>query len=113
MHLLLFLPVISWKTKCGKMLSSLKIYPTEFSWEKFPWQKAIIHFARVLGAANTGNIDSAEKELKNWIPYMIRCSIKKMRIKPTRLLFKLKPEKHGFNSKGNKEEAVKLNVDRC
>lgn len=34
-----------------------------FPWAKFPWQKAIIHFTRLLGHANTGNAALAKKEL--------------------------------------------------
>lgn len=34
-----------------------------FAWEKFPWQEAMIHFARALGMAHTGNVPGAEKEV--------------------------------------------------
>ena len=33
-------------------------------WEKFPWQKAIIHFSRCLGAVHTDQLDLAKTELK-------------------------------------------------
>ena len=42
----------------------LQIHPASFPWNKFPWQEAIIHFTRVLGLVHTGNIDSANGELK-------------------------------------------------
>jgi tetratricopeptide (TPR) repeat protein len=32
-------------------------------WNNFQWQKAIVHFARVLGAVRSGNIKSAERDL--------------------------------------------------
>ncbi|WP_324673221.1 hypothetical protein [Hymenobacter sp. GOD-10R] len=35
-----------------------------FSWEKFPWQRAIIHFTRLLGAAHTDNPQAAQTELR-------------------------------------------------
>jgi len=38
-------------------------------WEKFPWQKSIVHFARSLGAAHLKNIDLARSELMS----MKRC----------------------------------------
>jgi tetratricopeptide (TPR) repeat protein len=33
-------------------------------WQKFPWQEAIIHFTRSLGAVHTGSLDAAKLELK-------------------------------------------------
>ena len=41
----------------------LEIHPANFPWEKFSWQKAIIHFTRLIGLVHTGNIDSARAEL--------------------------------------------------
>jgi tetratricopeptide (TPR) repeat protein len=40
-------------------------YPAKFPWEKFSWQKAIIHFSRVLGAVHNGKMAEAKKELQN------------------------------------------------
>jgi tetratricopeptide (TPR) repeat protein len=34
------------------------------AWEKYPWQKSIIHFARLLGNVHTGRLDVAKEELK-------------------------------------------------
>jgi tetratricopeptide (TPR) repeat protein len=53
------------ENKIWKEAASLKIHPANFPWEKFPWQKAIIHFTRVLGSVHIGHIDSARAELKN------------------------------------------------
>lgn len=53
------------ENKMWKELVSLKTSPEDIDWSKFPWQKAIIHFAHVLGAVNTGKLDSARAELKN------------------------------------------------
>jgi hypothetical protein len=53
------------ENKMWKEAASLEIHPANFPWEKFPWQKAIIHFTRLLGFANTGHIDSAKVELKS------------------------------------------------
>lgn len=52
------------ENKMWKEAAALPIHPLNFPWEKFPWQKAIIHFTRILGAANIGHIDSARAELK-------------------------------------------------
>ena len=43
--------------------ANLQVHSSELQWEQFPWQKSMVHFARSLGASNTGDINSAEKEL--------------------------------------------------
>ncbi len=48
-----------------KEAADMEIYPPGFPWEKFSWQKAIIHFTRSLGAAHMGKMDEAKKELEN------------------------------------------------
>src|SRR5258706_4946658 len=45
--------------------AGLKIHPADFPWEKFPWQKAIIYFTRLLGSVHIGHLDSARAELNN------------------------------------------------
>ena len=45
--------------------ANLEIRPENFPWNKFPWEKANIHFTRVLGAAHTGNLNAANNELNN------------------------------------------------
>jgi len=49
--------------KMWKEAASLELYPSGFPWEKFAWQKAIIHFARLLGDVHSGLMDSARSEL--------------------------------------------------
>lgn len=51
------------ETKNWKEAAELKIYPANFPWDKFPWQKAIFHFARVMGNVHLNNLDAARKEL--------------------------------------------------
>jgi tetratricopeptide (TPR) repeat protein len=53
------------ENKMWKDAAGLKIRPADFPWQKFPWQKAIVNFTRVLGFVHIGKIDSAESELKN------------------------------------------------
>ena len=43
--------------------AGLQVDPVNFHWRDYPWQDAIIHFARLLGMAHTGRIDSAKTEL--------------------------------------------------
>ena len=49
--------------KDWKQAAELKFHPAHFAWNDFPWQKAIIHFARTLGNVHLNNIPAAEKEL--------------------------------------------------
>ena len=41
----------------------VQMHPANFPWIKFPWQESIIHFTRLLGLVNTGNIKDANIEL--------------------------------------------------
>ena len=50
------------ENKMWKDAASLEIHPASFPWEKFPWQKAIIHFTRCLGAVHTDQLDLAKAE---------------------------------------------------
>ncbi len=43
--------------------ASLDLHQVEMDWEIWPWEKSIYHFARVLGAAHTGDVTSAETDL--------------------------------------------------
>jgi tetratricopeptide (TPR) repeat protein len=53
------------ENKLWKEAANLKIHPADFPWQKFPWQKAIIHFTRLLGFVHLSKTDSAEAQLKN------------------------------------------------
>jgi tetratricopeptide (TPR) repeat protein len=50
------------ENKMWKDAASLETITANFSWKKFPWQKAITHFARCLGAANSDQLDLAKAE---------------------------------------------------
>jgi tetratricopeptide (TPR) repeat protein len=51
--------------KMWKEAANLEAHPANFPWDKFQWQKAIIHFTRLLGSVHTGNLEKAKKELEN------------------------------------------------
>ncbi len=53
------------ENKMWKEVAGLTTYPANFPWEKYPWQKGIIHFARLMGAVHVNQLDSARAELKN------------------------------------------------
>lgn len=44
--------------------AQLEVFPTDFPWEKFPWENAITHFAKLLGYAHANKISEANKELE-------------------------------------------------
>ncbi|MBO9682269.1 MAG: tetratricopeptide repeat protein [Flavisolibacter sp.] len=51
------------ENKLWKEASMLSLRPG-FPWRKFPWQEAIVHFARGLGFAHTNKLNEANRELK-------------------------------------------------
>ncbi len=53
------------ENKNWKEAATLQLHPQDLGWEKYPWQKAIHHFARLLGAVHTGNKAAADAELKS------------------------------------------------
>jgi tetratricopeptide (TPR) repeat protein len=52
------------ENKLWKEAASLHVYPSNVAWQKFPWQKAIVHFTRLLGNVHTGSLTAAKEELK-------------------------------------------------
>jgi tetratricopeptide (TPR) repeat protein len=50
------------ENKMWKDAAALEIHPANFSWEKFPWQKAIMHFTRCLGASHSNQLELAKAE---------------------------------------------------
>ena len=50
--------------KNWKEAADLQLHSTSFPWEKFPWQEAIIHFAKVLGNVHLNKPETAEEELQ-------------------------------------------------
>ena len=49
--------------KDWKMASELQLHQANFSWNDFPWQEAITHFAKLLGYVHLNNLNDAENEL--------------------------------------------------
>ncbi len=43
--------------------AALKLHPSEFPWDRFPWAEAIVHFARGVGAARSGDLISARQDV--------------------------------------------------
>jgi len=54
---------IALENKQWTKAASISQHASNVDWEQFPWEIAITHFARLLGASHTGDIASAEAEL--------------------------------------------------
>lgn len=52
------------ENKNWERAANLEVQEIALDWEQFPWQKAIHHFAKALGAAHTKDFTSVEKEIK-------------------------------------------------
>jgi tetratricopeptide (TPR) repeat protein len=52
------------ENKLWPQAAALPLHPTTFAWGKFPWQEAILHFARFMGALHSGKTAAADAELK-------------------------------------------------
>src|SRR5258706_4250492 len=46
-----------------KEAAALTAQPATFPWAKYPYAKAIVHFARAVGAARAGQVDAAQKDV--------------------------------------------------
>jgi hypothetical protein len=53
------------ENKLWEEAAVIKDHTENFAWGSYPWQNAILHFTRALGAANTGNMGLAGREVKN------------------------------------------------
>lgn len=51
------------ENKRWKEAANLELYPADFPWENFPWQKGIVVYTRMLGKIHINNIQGAEGEL--------------------------------------------------
>lgn len=51
------------ENRLWKEATTLETNPAQFPMQQYPWQKAIIHFARLLGYVHTGDPDHATAEL--------------------------------------------------
>ena len=44
--------------------AGLKLHAADVSWTDYPWELALTHFARALGASNSSDVKSAEEEIE-------------------------------------------------
>lgn len=78
-------------------------------WEKFPWQNAIVHATRMMGAIQTGAADDAVKEIKILNALHRSLMDQKNTYQATQVAVKIKTGEAWMQLKhGNSEEAVRL-----
>jgi tetratricopeptide (TPR) repeat protein len=80
--------------------ANLEFYPADFPWEKFSWQKAIVHFARVMGNVHLSKIAEAKKELDTLriLHDALSKEINKSK-EAAGVIVQIKHPKHGYNIK--------------
>lgn len=89
--------------------AKLKIYPVNFPWQNFPWQAAIIHFTRLMGAVHTGSLDSAKAELVKLNTIHDTLMNQKDMYKANQVQIQIKAAEAWLRLKtGRNEEALKL-----
>jgi hypothetical protein len=54
---------IALENKNWSEAAQIQIHSSDIKWEKFPWQKALLHFGRALGSAHTKNFKAAQEEI--------------------------------------------------
>lgn len=100
------------ENKLWKEAVALQLYPPDFPWQKFPWQKAIVHFTRALGCIHTGNIVQARLELKAMNALYDTLSSQKDTYKMGQVQIQAKTvEAWILLTEGKKAEALKLMSD--
>jgi hypothetical protein len=89
--------------------SALKLAPADFPWDKFLWEKANIHFARLLGAIHTHQEDEASKELSDLESIHAKLSAANQNYQANLVQIQIKASQAWIKmSEGQKPEAIKL-----
>ncbi len=97
------------ENRMWKDAAVMEFHPIDFPWQKFPWQKAIVHFARLLGNVHTGSIIQAEAELKELKTLHETLLDQKDAYKANQVNIQIKAGEAWIQfQKGNSEEALKL-----
>lgn len=55
---------VALENKNWEEAANLELPKIDFTWGKFSWEKALLHFGKLLGYSHIGNIASAEQELQ-------------------------------------------------
>jgi len=90
--------------------ATLRLYPVNFPWNKFPWQEAIFHFARLLGNVHVNNLEIAGKELDTLrVLYNTLSAQKNALSEAAQIAVQIKASEAWIEfKKGNQEKALEL-----
>ena len=84
----------------------------EFDWNKHPWSKSILHFARAIGSARSGDISSAENELaiiQSFHDELMAINSAEATYKAGQVMIEIKTTQAWISlAKGNNNEALSL-----
>jgi tetratricopeptide (TPR) repeat protein len=97
------------ENRLWKEATVLEVTPKNFEWQKYPWQEAIIHFTRVLGAVHTGNNVAADVALKALHRLHDTLQLQKDAYKANQVMIQIKTSEAWMQMKaGKKQEALTL-----
>ncbi len=95
------------ENKMWKEAANLELLPKTLPWDNFPWQKAIVHFARLLGSVHMGDNNSARTELKNLYRAYDTLVAKKDPYKANQVMIQIKSgEAWILFEEGNRKDAL-------
>lgn len=103
---------IALENRQWKEAANLERPNIEFDWNKFPWSKSILHFARAMGSARSGDIASAENELniiESLHKELLEMNSAEATYKAGQVRIEIKTTEAWINlAKGNNDEALAL-----
>jgi tetratricopeptide (TPR) repeat protein len=83
--------------------------PIDIQWQQFPWQKAILHFTRALGAAQLKDTAHARNEIDTLESLHQQLVDKNLAYEANQVLIQQKTAQAWLlHAQGNKEEAIEL-----
>ncbi|MBC7850209.1 MAG: hypothetical protein H7Y31_10760 [Chitinophagaceae bacterium] len=89
--------------------SNLELYPSYVPWKNFPWQEAIVHFARAIGSVNLGHLSAAREEASKLAALRDTLIGQKDAYKANQVDIQLKSVQAWILlTEGKKEEAIQL-----
>jgi len=96
--------------KDWKGAAALQLYPANFPWEKFPWQEAITHFAKLVGNVHLNRSEIAQQELNILKALFDKLAADKNKsLEAAQVMVQIKASQALIEySKGNKDQALNL-----
>lgn len=97
------------ENRLWKEAAELQPHPAGFAWKNYPWQKAITHYARLLGAVNTGRFDAARAEMQQLRRSYDTLMALKDGYKANQVMIQIRSSEAWllFKEKGKNDEALK------